>query len=328
MSVRRLGSLGILAGIAIALARVPASGQPAPARPDLQGIWISNSATPLERPKALEGRASLTDEEIADLKRRAHKIFNETNSDYAGGDAVFLSALADIDRYKNPAGNSTAGSVEMVPREFDHRTSLIVDPPDGRVPPLTPEAAKRASAFAASRTRFDPTDPEDVSSDRRCLTFGTPRLGGNYGAGPFSYYQIVQTPDYVVLVTEFIHEARIIPLDGRPHLPQTITRWNGDSRGRWDGKTLVVDTTNFSPNAQFMGSADGLHLVERLTRIDHDTIAYEITVTDPATWAKPWSAVVRLKRTSDKMYEVACHEGNYYTMQGILAGARAAERKH
>jgi hypothetical protein len=327
MSARSIASLGVLAGIAIALAPVPAAGQPAHARPDLQGVWISNSATPLERPKALEGRASLTDQEIADLKRRANRIFNETNSDYAGGDALFLSALADLDRYKNPAGNSTAGSVEMVPRDFDNRTSLIVDPPDGRVPPLTPDAAKRAGAFATSRVRFDPADPEDVSFDRRCLTFGTPRLGGNYGAGPFSYYQIVQTPDYVVLITEFIHEARIIPLEGRPHLPPSMTRWNGDSRGRWEGKTLVVDTTNFSPKSHFMGSADGLHLVERFTRTDRDTIAYEITLADPTTWTKPWSAVIRLKRTGDKMYEVACHEGNYYTMQGVLAGARSAEQK-
>ena len=327
MSARHAGSLGVLAVIVIALTRVPASGQPAPARPDLQGVWISNSATPLERPKALEGRSSLTDREVADLKRRADRLFKEANSDFAGGDAVFLAALADLDRYKNPAGNSTAGAVEMISREFDNRTSLIVDPPDGRVPPLTHEAAKRAGAFAASRARFDPTDPEDVSFDRRCLTFGTPRLGGNYGAGPYSYYQIVQTPGYVVLITEFIHEARIIPLDGRPHLPQTITQWNGDSRGQWEGKTLVVDTTNFSPKSHFMGSGDRLHLVERFTRVAHDTIAYEITLTDPTTWTTPWSAVIRLKRTDDKMYEVACHEGNYYTMQGVLAGARSAEKK-
>jgi hypothetical protein len=211
-------------------------------------------------------------------------------------------------------------------REFDNRTSLIVDPPDGRVPPLTPDGAKRAAAFGASRVRPDPTDPEDVSFDRRCISFGTPRLGGNYGAGPYSYYQIVQTPDYVVVTTEFIHEARIIPLDGRPHLPNAITRWNGDSRGRWDGKTLVVETTNFSPKSHFMGSAERLHLVERFTRADADTIAYEITLTDPSTWTRPWTAVIRLKRSDQHIYEVACHEGNHYTMQGVLAGARAAER--
>lgn len=132
---------------------------------------------------------------------------------------------------------------------------------------------------------------------------------------------------YFVLITEFIHEARIVPLDGRPHLPPTMTRWNGDSRGHWEGSSLVVDTTNFSSKSFFMGSAENLHLVERFTRIDADTIAYEITLTDPSTWTRPWTAVIRLRRSDEKIYEVACHEGNYYTMQGVLAGARAAERK-
>ena len=159
--------------------------------------------------------------------------------------------------------------------------------------------------FAASRVRFNPTDPEDLSLDRRCITFGTPRLGGNYVAGPYSYYEIVQTPEYVVLTTEFIHEAWIIPLDGRPHLPKAITCWNGDSRGHWEGQTLVVDTTNFSPKSHFMGSAENLHLVERFRRVDADTITYEITVTDPSTWARPWTGVIHLKRTDERIYEVA-----------------------
>ena len=158
------------------------------------------------------------------------------------------------------------------------------------------------------------------------LTFGVPRVGGNYGAGVFGYYQILQAPGNVVLTSEFIHEARIIPLDGRRHLPPSIRQWNGDSRGRWEGNTLVVDTTNFSPQSHFMGSAENLHLVERLTRVAPDTINYEITLDDLTTWTKPWTAIVRLKQSQNQLYEVACHEGNYFTMVGILAGARAEEK--
>jgi len=293
--------------------------------PDFQGIWISKSATPLERPKALEGRPRLTDAEVAELKARAARIFKgDAKSDFPGGDSVFLSALENLEQYKNP--NATGGVEEMVERAFENRTSLIVDPADGRVPPLTPEGQRRQATAAAARVRFDPAGPEDVTNDRRCLTFGTPRLGGNFGAGPYSYYQIVQTPGYLVLTMEFIHEARIIPLDGRPHLSQELRQWSGDSRGRWEGKVLVVDTTNFSPKSLFMGSAENLHMVERFTRVDADTIDYELTLDDPTTWTKPWTALIHLTRSDAKMYEVACHEGNHYSMQGTLSGARAAEK--
>src|SRR6185436_18777176 len=160
---------------------------------------------------------------------------------------------------------SVGSSIEMVQREFDNRTSLIVDPPDGKLPPLTPEARRRLSATEA-KARF-PAGPEDISGPLRCITFGVPRLGGNFGAGPYSYYQIFQTPGYVVLYPEIIHDPRIIPLDGRPHLPPSVRQWNGDSRGRWEGKTLVVDTTNFSPQSYYMGAGENLHLTERFTRI-------------------------------------------------------------
>jgi hypothetical protein len=153
-----------------------------------------------------------------------------------------------------------------------------------------------------------------------------PRLGGNFGAGIFGYYQILQAPRYVVLMTESIHEARIIPLDGRPHLPYGIRQWNGDPRGRWEGNTLVVDTTNFSPRSNFMGSAENLHLVERFTRVAHDMINYEIALDDPATWTKPWRAAIHLRQTQDEIYEFACHEGNAGIIRGVLAGARADER--
>src|SRR2546425_5971620 len=292
-------------------------------QPDLEGVWLSNSATPLERPKILEGRQFLTDAEVAELKRRAEKLFKDGNSDFAAGDNAFLAAFANVEQYKNP-NISTGSSLEMVEREFDHRTSLIVDPPDGKIPPLT-EAQQRQAA-AESRQRL-PAGPEDLSNALRCITFGVPRLGGNFGAGPYSYYQILQSPSYVVLIMEIIHDARIIPLDGRPHISQSIRQWNGDCRGRWEGNTLVVDTTNFSPQSNFMGSAENLHLMERFTRVASDAIAYEMTVDDPTTWTKGWTAAIRLRPTEDQIYEFACHEGNYDLMEGILLGARAEEKK-
>src|SRR5262245_15542539 len=229
--------------------------------PDLQGIWLSNAATPLERPKQLEGREFLTDEEVAVLKQRYDKLFTDGSSDFAGGDNAFLAALTNVDRYKNPG--TTENSIGMIERVFDNRTSLIVDPPDGRIPAPTPEGRDRQAATARIRGGANAAGPDNLTSDVRCITFGTPRVGGNYGSGHFGYYQIVQTPSYLVLTTEAIHEARIIPLDGRPHLASNIRLWNGDSRGHWEGNTLVVDTTNFSAKSFFMGSRENLHLVER-----------------------------------------------------------------
>ena len=207
-------------------------------QPDLQGVWLSNSATPLERPKELAGRQFLTDAEVAELKKRADRLFSGADSDYAAGDSPFLAALANSKVYKNPIG-ATGGAGEMIDREFDRRTSLIVDPPDGRIPPLTPEGQRRqAAAIARSLLQLHappPAGPEDLSNYLRCITYGVPRLGGNFGAGHYSYYQIAQTPGYVMLFMEAIHDARIIPLDGRPHLPPSVRTWNGDSRGPLGG---------------------------------------------------------------------------------------------
>ena len=291
--------------------------------PDLQGVWLSHTATPLERPKALEGRALLTDEELAKLKARAAEIFANGGSDFASGDAVFLAALSGPNEFKTPT--ATHGAVEMIEREFDHHTSLVIDPPDGRIPPLTPEASRRRAARAAAARR--PDGPEDFDSAFRCIAWATPRLGGRYGAGDLGYYQIVQTPDYVVLYMETGHEARVIPLDGRPHLPAGVGQWNGDSRGRWEGDTLVVDTTNFSPKANFMGAAEHLHLVERFTRTAADTITYQMTFDDPTTWTRPWTAEMPLKQVDQQLYEYACHEGNFEMMRGTISAAHAAEQQ-
>ena len=291
-------------------------------QPDLQGIWRNNDATPLERPRQLEGTPFLTDEEVADLKKRTERLFgSDVNSDFAGGDNFFLAALANPSVYKNP--NSTGGATGLVDRVFDNRTSLIVDPPDGRIP-MTPEGQQRrtagnAAAFLAPRPS-PPAGPEDLSAFIRCISYGVPRLGGA-AASYNSYYQIVQTPGYVMLMSETTHDARIIPLDGRPHLRQDLRHWDGDSRGRWQGDTLIVETTNFTPKSNLLGAGEHLHVVERFTRAAADRIDYEITLTDSTTWTRPWTALVRLHQTPDKIYEDACHEGNLTVMTGVLGAA-------
>ena len=288
--------------------------------PDLQGIWLSHSATPLERPPALAGRARLTDEEVATLRERADRIFRNGRSSFAGGDNAFRAAFDNVDTYHNP--NAPSGSDNMVEREFDNRTSLVVNPPNGRIPAMTDEAVARQAAVAAKFERK--AGPEDFNNMLRCITTGVPRLGVNFGAGPYSYYQIVQTPGYLVLVMEAFHEARIVPLDGRPHLPNGIRQWTGDSRGHWDGDTLVVETRNFSPRSYFRGAEEGLQLVERFTRTADDTITYRVTLSDPATWVSSWTAEMPLKRREEAIYEFACHEGND-SLEDMLSIARFEE---
>ena len=291
-------------------------------QPDLQGVWLDSFATPLERPKALEGRATLTDAEVQNLKQRADQIFkSDADSDYAAGDAVYMAALGNTTVYKN--AGATSGHDIMIDREFDNRTSVVVDPPDGRIPPMT--AAGRERLARLNERAAHPARASDVSNPNRCITGGVPRLGGRYGAGDYGYYEIVQSPGYVLVFTEVIREIRIIPLDDRPHLPKSMGTWEGDSRGHWESNTLVVDTTNFAPQATFMGAAESLHITERFTRIAPDEIRYEVKVDDPTTWTKPWTAVVRLKHRDDVLYEDACHEDNL-PMVGILTGERAQEK--
>jgi hypothetical protein len=294
-------------------------------KPDLQGYWANNNATPLERPKELAGRATLTDEEVAAMKKKAHELFGG-KSDAAFGDTVFLATLSNVQGTKS-GFKSTDGdtgdysSVWTVERDWDNRTSLITDPPDGRVPAVTPEAqARRQAAFAAAQRPA--TGPEDRSLSERCITYGSPQLTEGYQ----SYYQFVQSPTSVAIMTEMIHDVRVIPLDGRPHAPAAVEQWLGDSRGHWEGDTLIVDTTNYKPRAFMSVSSEKLHVIERFSISGPETLKYEITIDDPGTWTKPWSLMIPLRRSPVPVYEYACHEGNE-GLAGILAGARAAEAK-
>jgi len=288
--------------------------------PDLEGTWANNNATPLERPAELAGRATLTDAEVATLKARSARLFGG-DGDAAFGDNLFATLLANPDKFVSVDGRTGDYNQFWLPdRVFDNRTSLITDPADGRVPALTPQAQRRAAADAAARPAI-PRGPEDRSLSERCITFGVPRTQPAY----MSYYQIVQSRDAVVFRMETIHDARVIYMDDRPHPGKTIRHWLGDSRGRWEGDTLVVDTTNFSPKSNFRGSHENLHLIERFTRVSPDRLEYAFTVSDDTTWTRPWSAMIPLQRSSEPIYEYACHEGNL-GLAGILTGARADER--
>ena len=317
---------GVLTAVAIAspVGQEPGAGSWSPPRtadgqPDLQGVWANNDATPLERPAQFADKAVLSDAELADLQRRVAEVLD-------GGDAVFgddliRSALAGGTEFRS--FDRDTGNYDqqwLVARPVGNRTSLVIDPPDGRLPPLTPAAAARAQAQAAYRFAHPADGPEDRSLSERCITYGLPNLLAGYN----SYYEILQAPDHIVIHTEMIHEARIVPLDARPHVGGDIRLWHGDSRGRWEGDTLVIDTTNFSPTSHFRGAAENLHLVERFTRVDPETIHYDVTIDDPTTWTRPWTVRIRLQRTDERIFEYACHEGNL-GMEGILSGHRVEE---
>ena len=292
-------------------------------QPDLQGVWANNNATPLERPKILEGRKVLNEQEVAALKKRAADLF-AGDGDAAFGDSIYESVLSDVKTYKPTTFDADTGNYNafwIVDRDFDNRTSLITDPPDGRIPPLTPEAVERGVEAKAALKDHPADGPESRATSERCITFGMPDIFAGYN----SYYQILQTPGHVAIVSERIHDARIIPLDGRPHVGGAVRNWMGDSRGHWEGDTLVVDTTNLTPQGLFISTSAKLHLIERFTRIGPNTVNYEVTLDDPATWTTPWTLMIPLKHTDEKVYEYACHEGNS-GMVGILAGARVQEK--
>jgi hypothetical protein len=277
--------------------------------PDLQGIWTSASVVPLERPASLKGKEFYTEQEAAE---NAKRVLGMSSWERLGGQAP--------EHYNMSQYGLDLSQVRVA---STLRTSLIIGP-DGRIPPLTPEAQKRNAERSARNRGHQFDGPENRPLQERCLIYSTegpPMLPSAYN----SNLQIVQDAEHVAVLQEMIHSARIIPTDGSPHLPPAIRQWMGDSRGHWEGKTLVVDTTNFTDKTAFRGSTAGLHLVERFTRLDNNTIVYEFTADDPATWVRPWTAQIQLTRIEGPIFEFACHEGNL-GIANTLSGARAMEK--
>ena len=287
-------------------------------QPDLQGYWTSLSFTPMERPAKYGTREFLTDAEAQELYKAGVQHSYEFTFANSAETPVYDATVYALDAWQN--------GVTM-----NKRTSLVVDPPDGRIPPLTAEAQARRrgrgrggaanAEGGGGGQRFD--GPEDLGNGVRCLSFGGPPiLPGAYNNNT----QIVQGPGYVMLEYEWNSEARIIPVDGRPHLAPNIRQWHGDSRGRWEGNTLVVETTNFRPDATYQNAnSQTLRITERFTRTDAATIEYKFTIDDPTTWTKPWTAIVPMSNVQGPMFEYACHEGNNGAVN-ILEGARAQDK--
>jgi hypothetical protein len=282
-------------------------------RPDLQAVWNFSSLTPLERSAEFAGRATISLAEAAQFEKT---VMERNNADRRDG-----GVAADLARAYNDAWYDRGTHVAIV--NGAARTSPIVDPADGRIPALTADAQRRADQRAQSRRDHPADGPEDRSLAERCLGFnaGPPMLPGPYN----NYMQLLQFKDHVIVFNEMIHDARVVPTDGRPHLPSSVRRYLGDSVGRWEGNALIVDTTNFTDKTNFRGASDRMHLVERFTRLDGDTLLYEFTVDDPSSFARPWSAAVPMKRTDEPLFEYACHEGNE-AMVGILGGARYEDK--
>ena len=311
MSQRFMLLISAVAAVIAVVPPAPVSLNGQTTRSDLQGIWTNATLTPLERPPELAGKEFFTQAEAAEYEKQGRERNNADRRD--------SNADADLAVGYNAVWWDRGTHVVST-----RRTSLIVDPPDGRIPPLTPNAQKKAAARAEAR-RLHPADgPENGSLADRCIVRGTagpPMLPAGYN----NNYQILQTPEHVVILIEMIHDARIISLDGRPHLGKKIQQWLGDSRGRWEGKTLVVDTTNFTDKTNFRGSGENLRVVERFTRVDEGTLLYQFTVDDPQSFARPWSAEIPMKKVEGPLFEYACHEGNL-SMENILSIARDEEK--
>jgi hypothetical protein len=327
MRLRFLTSVGV-----VLLAVIPIAGQAlkpaakagdvktwsppktADGQPDLQGVWSNAISTPLERPDGLGAKEFYTAEEITQrAARAAQQGRGGPRPTQAGtvGDVHY-----DVSQFGLDRGHTKQATSE--------RTSLIVGP-EGKVPALLPEAQKRQAERAALNRGHQFDGPENRGLSERCIVWpneGPPMLSPGYN----SNLQIVQGAGYVAIMQEMIHDVRVIPLDGRPHLPKSVHQWFGDSRGHWEGNTLVVDTTNFTDRFPFHGSGDKLHVVERFTRTADDTILYQFTVEDPTTWDKPWSAEIPWVKGDGLVYEYACQEANY-GMRNILSGARATENE-
>ena len=282
--------------------------------PDLQGIWDYRTITPLERPDELAGKQVLTDEEAAAFEQEQYRRQNRDLIDPTTGGANYppesQGGVVPYNEFWYDRGTEVVES---------KRTSIIIEPADGKIP------YRSETRPAPRRPRASGGRGSDSWTDRslweRCLTRELPRLSGAYN----NNLQIFQAADHVVILNEMVHEARIVPLSGQPHLDPRIRQLQGDSRGHWDGDTLVVDTTNFTPQTNFRGSRENLHLIERFTRADDDSLLYEFTVEDPSAWTEPWTGALDMAKIGGPLYEYACHEANR-GMTGLLAGARVLEQ--
>jgi hypothetical protein len=282
-------------------------------QPDLQGYWTNSTYTPLERPNGVT-KEFYTKEEVAKMEKEAADRESEETTPGTVADVHYDLTQFGLDRSQSTFSSNV-------------RTSIITDPANGKMPPVNAQGQKRAAERAAERKRMGAiTDAaENMALGTRCILMagsGPPLMNAGYN----SNYQIVQGPGYVLLLTEMIHDVRLVPLDGRPHLPENVRQWMGNSRGHWEGDTLVVETTNFTEKTAFRGSSRNMKVTERFTRTDPNTISYTFTIDDPSTWDRPWSGELPMKKTVGPIFEHACHEGNY-GVANTLAGARNEEKK-
>jgi hypothetical protein len=281
-------------------------------KPDLQGTWSFATVTPMERPANLAGKEFFTEQEAAAYEK---EVVERNNKDRRDGPAE-----SDVSRAYNDFWWDSGTKVVKT-----RRTSLVIDPKDGKIPSMVPAARERQQERQAATRDHEFDGPENRPLPERCLIL----QGAGPPITPTAYnnnVQITQGEGYVALLIEMGHEARIIPTDGRPHLPPDVRLWKGDSRGHWEGDTLVVETTNFSNKNSFRGSSENMKLIERFRRADADTLIYQFTVEDPDTWARPWTVEIPVTKSQGRLFEYACHEGNY-GMAGALAGARAEEKE-
>jgi hypothetical protein len=320
MSRRFLALMIALTATVVSLCAQPAAKpktsipRAADGHPNLEGIWTNATITPIERPPMFADKPNVNDEDAAKYEKQ--------NNDQLYGDQRSNNAERDRDHAYNSLFFDRGTELARV--DGVKRTSLIIDPQDGKIPPMTAEARKSAGERLRGLQRFDRV--QDRPLGERCLmgfgsTSGPPMMPVLYN----NNYQIVQSKDTVMILVEMVHDVRYIHMDGRPHLPSNVRQWMGDSIGHWEGDTLVVDTTNFTDKTRFRGSSENLHVIERFTRVDPGTILYKVTIDDPTTFTRPWTMEFPFMATKGPIYEYACHEGNY-AMPDILGGARLEEK--
>lgn len=288
--------------------------------PDLQGVWANNTITPVERPDVFGSKRFLTDEDVEFLSRRIEEIYAAGEDALFGGGVLEAAFTGEIKSYDPSTGNYD--SQWMAERTIHRRTSQVIDPPNGQLPPLTEQAVATARQLSEHRTDHPADSYTDRPLGERCLSFGAPSLGSGYN----SYWQIVQSRDTVVIYQEMAHDARIIPIVSKPHAPEDIKLWHGDSRGWWEGDALVIETTNYNEQSdEYAPGTVQKRNVERITRVGPDALQYQLTSYDPGKYTAPYTREIIFDHSDGEIYEYACHEGNY-GMENILRGHRTEER--